>query len=209
MITLSSEVCLRSVAMSHSLTPNFLTGGTSGSVLASRLSEDPNVSVLVLEKGPLADSWASRIPLLGASSRRNDYLGVTWRSVPQQHADDRSIPIIRGEALGGASRINGALYTRGMSPSRQGFHKSQLNNKQAHPATTIAGRNSGMLVGDTRLSKHTLSSPRALKLTSSRNLGGRKVRLALIRQSFCVRMCHTLGRWKNKKGTVPFRTALQ
>ncbi|TBU28342.1 GMC oxidoreductase-domain-containing protein [Dichomitus squalens] len=88
-------------------------GGTLGAVLASRLSEDPTVSVLVLEKGQLVDTWTTRIPLLSANLTSKDFLGVKWMSVPQTNADNRTLPMVRGEVLGGGSRINGALYTRG------------------------------------------------------------------------------------------------
>ena len=48
-------------------------------------------------------------------------------SVPQKHVDNRTLPTIRGEALGGSSRINGTLYTRGQSyetttPYARGAH---------------------------------------------------------------------------------------
>ncbi|KAK8069896.1 hypothetical protein PG994_006512 [Apiospora phragmitis] len=42
-------------------------GGTAGCAVASRLSEDPNVRVLVLERGRVRDHWLSRIPLLSGS----------------------------------------------------------------------------------------------------------------------------------------------
>ena len=78
------------------------------------MSEDPTVSVLVLEKGPLADTWASRVPLFSANPTGKDFLGVKWTSVPQKNVDNRSLLVVRGEALGGTSRVNGALYTRGL-----------------------------------------------------------------------------------------------
>ena len=112
MITLLSVVRAPVLSAFFFLIRSF-TGGTSGSVLASRLSEDPHTSVLLLEKGPLADSWTSRIPLIGGNPSSKDYLGVAWQSVPQPNINNRSVSIMRGEALGGASRINGTLYTRG------------------------------------------------------------------------------------------------
>ncbi|TBU43923.1 hypothetical protein BD309DRAFT_893456, partial [Dichomitus squalens] len=53
------------------LTYNYIVvGGTwyRGGI-ASRLSEDPTVSVLVLEKGQVADKWTTQIPLLSAIPR--------------------------------------------------------------------------------------------------------------------------------------------
>ncbi|EIW56999.1 alcohol oxidase [Trametes versicolor FP-101664 SS1] len=88
-------------------------GGTAGCVLASRLSEDPSVSVLLVEQGPVADTWASRIPLISGNPYRNGTLAATWWSQPMPQLDGRAIQVMRGEALGGTSRINALLYTRG------------------------------------------------------------------------------------------------
>ena len=82
-------------------------------MLASRLSEDPSVSVLLIEQGPVADTWASRVPLPSANFMREDYLGKIWWSLPLRNAENRYVEIVRGEALGGTSRMNGMLYTRG------------------------------------------------------------------------------------------------
>ncbi|KAI0351193.1 alcohol oxidase [Trametes cingulata] len=88
-------------------------GGTAGSVLASRLSEDPSVSVLVIEQGPVADTWASRVPVISGNPYRNGTLASTWWSLPMPQVNGRAIQVMRGEALGGTSRINSLLYTRG------------------------------------------------------------------------------------------------
>ncbi|EJF60335.1 alcohol oxidase [Dichomitus squalens LYAD-421 SS1] len=88
-------------------------GGTAGSVLASRLSEDPSVSVLVIERGPVADTWASRVPLLSSNIFDKDGPIRTWWSLPMRNANNRFAQIMSSEALGGVSRINGLLYTRG------------------------------------------------------------------------------------------------
>ncbi|KAI0776548.1 alcohol oxidase [Trametes elegans] len=88
-------------------------GGTAGCVLASRLSEDPGVSVLVIEQGPVADTWASRVPLLSGNPYRAGTLAATWWARPMPQVDGRALQVMRGEALGGTSRINSLLYTRG------------------------------------------------------------------------------------------------
>ena len=90
------------------------SGGTSGCVLASRLSEDRDVSVLLLEKGPVAETWSSRVPLMSGNPTSKDFKGMVWTSVSQPNVDNRSLRIVRGEALGGATRVNGMLYTRGL-----------------------------------------------------------------------------------------------
>jgi choline dehydrogenase-like flavoprotein len=46
------------------LLKSITSGGMAGCVLACRLGEDPNVSVLVLERGHINDTWLARSPLL-------------------------------------------------------------------------------------------------------------------------------------------------
>lgn len=60
-------------------------GGTSGSVLASRLSESPDVSVLLLEAGGLDSDPDLRLPLLSSLERKPEH---TWKftTTPQEHA---------------------------------------------------------------------------------------------------------------------------
>ncbi|KAG0034767.1 hypothetical protein BGZ82_005616 [Podila clonocystis] len=90
-----------------------LGGGTAGCVLASRLSEDPNVSVLVLEAGEDMDSsWRVKVPP-GSVSLFNSKHDWKMRSVPQPNANNRSLRLIRGKMLGGCSVINSMQYTRG------------------------------------------------------------------------------------------------
>ncbi|EXU99691.1 GMC oxidoreductase [Metarhizium robertsii] len=81
-------------------------GGTAGCALASKLSESPETTVLMLEKGPIKDSYQSRIPLASVANgiytkRQNSSLG------------SRPVPILSAETLGGNSRINAMIYTRG------------------------------------------------------------------------------------------------
>ncbi|KAL7278443.1 hypothetical protein ACG7TL_007440 [Trametes sanguinea] len=91
-----------------------IPGGTAGSVLASRLSEDPSVTVLVVEQGPVADTWASRVPVISGNPYRSGTVAGTWWAQPMPQVDGRALQVMRGEALGGTSRINALLYTRGV-----------------------------------------------------------------------------------------------
>ncbi|KEY73561.1 hypothetical protein S7711_09821 [Stachybotrys chartarum IBT 7711] len=87
-------------------------GGTAGCVVASRLSEDENISVLVLERGRVMDTWMSRTPL-ASQDYRNKSSQAVWRpSLPMKACNNRIGDIWVAEALGGSSRINGMLYTR-------------------------------------------------------------------------------------------------
>ncbi|KAI1329836.1 hypothetical protein F5Y16DRAFT_364805 [Xylariaceae sp. FL0255] len=89
-------------------------GGTAGLVVASRLSEDPRVSVAVIEAGnfeknnPLVTSTAAAD--LGAGRGTN----IDWQyhSVPQIYANNQSLLWSAGKGLGGSSLINGMTYIR-------------------------------------------------------------------------------------------------
>ncbi|KAJ8320052.1 hypothetical protein KUTeg_001639 [Tegillarca granosa] len=105
----------------QSMSGNIIVGGGSaGSVLASRLTEDPEVSVLLLEAGKddrsLNNSVKSYMetPRTWTSLFRHD---VLWRysCVEQKHVRsyDRARPLLAGKVLGGSSSINGMLYFRG------------------------------------------------------------------------------------------------
>jgi len=86
--------------------------GTAGSVLASRLSQDPNVRVLLIEagtsEGPDAMSSAPAWSTLRGSS-----VGWKYRTVAQPGLDGRSIAYTRGKVLGGSSSINAMAHVRG------------------------------------------------------------------------------------------------
>jgi len=86
--------------------------GSAGCVLASRLSEDPDVKVLLLEAGPPDSNENIHVPLgylqLGATEVDWDY-----HSLPEAHCSNRRIPLPRGRVLGGSSSINAMVYIRG------------------------------------------------------------------------------------------------
>ncbi|KAH9852303.1 GMC oxidoreductase [Lenzites betulinus] len=88
-------------------------GGTAGSCLAARLSEDPNVSVLILERGTFANGWADKVPLISSNPYREGAPVGRWWSQPAEHAEGQSLEVVCGEALGGTSAINCMFYTRG------------------------------------------------------------------------------------------------
>ncbi|KAK7046591.1 alcohol oxidase [Favolaschia claudopus] len=88
-------------------------GGTAGCVLASRLSEDPNVSVLVLERGPVHDAWYSRVPLISSDVTSKATPIVFSPSAPIANANGKKLDVIHTEALGGGSTVNAMLVTRG------------------------------------------------------------------------------------------------
>lgn len=88
-------------------------GGTAGCALASRLSESDGISVLVLERGAVNDTLMTRIPLVSCTLDPIPY-SVIRTSEPNPGCDGRKIQLTHSESLGGNTRINGMLFTRGM-----------------------------------------------------------------------------------------------
>lgn len=99
---------------SHSLDSSLAGGGTAGCVLANRLSQDDHTSVLLIERGGVQDSWLSRVPLLSSHFASDGSRTRIWKSTPQTHANGRVFELAGGKSLGGSSRINAMLYTRGI-----------------------------------------------------------------------------------------------
>jgi choline dehydrogenase len=83
--------------------------GSAGCVLAARLSEDPVVSVLLLEAGPEDDAPEIRMPAAAPALWTGRYAGDAT-TVPQRHAGNRRIFLATGRALGGGSAINGMVH---------------------------------------------------------------------------------------------------
>lgn len=93
-------------------------------MLASRLSEHKHLSVLVIEKGKPSFSWASRVPLLSSNFQSDGTRTFKFESAPQAHVGGRKMEIVGGKALGGTSRINGMLYTRGLPAAYNSWSES-------------------------------------------------------------------------------------
>jgi choline dehydrogenase len=86
--------------------------GSAGCVLASRLTEDPGVRVLLLEAGPPDDADEIHIPAALNLLFQTQY-DWDFRTVPQERAGGRSVYWPRGRTLGGSSSINAMIYIRG------------------------------------------------------------------------------------------------
>ncbi|MBW2719745.1 MAG: GMC family oxidoreductase N-terminal domain-containing protein [Deltaproteobacteria bacterium] len=91
--------------------------GSAGAIVASRLAEDPDVSVLLLEAGGTDRTTLVRKPgmisLVQQVKQLKKRFDWGFTTVPQRHLDDRRIPYTRGKVLGGSSSVNGMLYVRG------------------------------------------------------------------------------------------------
>ena len=86
--------------------------GSSGCVLANRLSADPNRRVLVLEAG--ASDWNPLIRMpIGEVFTVGTSMDWQFRSGPEPHLDGNQVKQPRGKVIGGSSSINGQVYVRG------------------------------------------------------------------------------------------------
>ena len=86
--------------------------GSSGSVVARRLAENPDVSVLLLEAGGSDD-----VPSIMEAGQWPSNLGSVrdwaFQAQPNPHLNGRSIPMNMGKVLGGGSSINAMVWSRG------------------------------------------------------------------------------------------------
>jgi choline dehydrogenase len=90
-------------------------GGSAGSALANRLSEDPSTQVLVLEAGRSDSLWDLYIHMPAALSFPigNRFYDWKYESEPEPYMNGRRVYHARGKVLGGSSSINGMIFQRG------------------------------------------------------------------------------------------------
>ncbi|OLF11303.1 GMC family oxidoreductase [Actinophytocola xanthii] len=86
--------------------------GSAGCVLAARLSEDPDVSVCLIEAGPADTSQNIHVPAAFAKLFRTT-LDWDYDSHDEAFLDRRRVYLPRGRVLGGTSSINTQIYIRG------------------------------------------------------------------------------------------------
>jgi choline dehydrogenase len=95
--------------------------GSAGCVLANRLTEDPDVTVLLLEAGPGDRSIFIHMPSAFAYPLANDKFNWFYHSEPEPFMDNRPMYCPRGRVLGGSSSINGMVYIRGHALDYDGW----------------------------------------------------------------------------------------
>lgn len=125
------------------------SGGTAGCCLAARLSEDPSVSVLVLERGGVHDTWSSRIPLISSNITDKATPVVRSSSAPIKAAEGQIVDIVHPQTLGGGSSVNGMLVSRGAVGDFN--HWAELG----HPSWDYASLKPYFIKSEKSLSQHS------------------------------------------------------
>jgi choline dehydrogenase len=87
--------------------------GSSGCVVAARLSEDPAASVLLLEAGGSDDHPLIRMPLGFLRAMTRPEFNWTYMTEPEPNLGGRRLPLPRGRVMGGSGSINGMFAMRG------------------------------------------------------------------------------------------------
>ncbi|KAJ7650798.1 alcohol oxidase [Roridomyces roridus] len=95
-------------------------GGAAGAVVANRLSENSNITVLILEAGGSNAGVLNTIVPFFALQTPGPAQNWNYTTTPQAGLNGRSVGYPRGFVLGGSTSVNGLLYTRG---SREDFDR--------------------------------------------------------------------------------------
>ncbi|ESK96771.1 aryl-alcohol oxidase [Moniliophthora roreri MCA 2997] len=87
-------------------------GGAGGLVVANRLSENPNVTVLVIEAGVSdKDALTLQVPFFWPNAQATPF-DWNYTTTAQQGLNGRTIPYSRGHVIGGSTSINALIYNR-------------------------------------------------------------------------------------------------
>ena len=87
--------------------------GSAGCVLASRLTEDPSVTVLLLENGGSDRSLFIQMPSALTIPMNSPKYDWQYESEPEPYLNNRRLHCPQGKVLGGSSSVNGMVYVRG------------------------------------------------------------------------------------------------
>ncbi|GAB5501432.1 GMC family oxidoreductase [Pyruvatibacter sp.] len=100
-------------------------GGTSGTVLAARLSEAADLSVTLLETGPDDDTYGTDVlePALAADA----WSGATPIAINVMATQSGVIPMLQGRLIGGTSAVNGLATLRGLPGDYDGWAAAGLD----------------------------------------------------------------------------------
>ena len=90
----------------------FRSAGSSGSVVARRLAEDPSINVLLLEAGGTDDAGSILNPMIWYTNIGGEF-DWQYKVEPFKGLNNRAIQSPMGKALGGGSSINAMIWARG------------------------------------------------------------------------------------------------
>jgi len=96
--------------------------GSAGCVLAARLTEDPDVSVLLIEAGPPDSIENIHVPV-AFSQLIHSQVDWDYSTLPEPFANHRRVGLPRGKTLGGSSSINWMVYIRGHRADFDGWRE--------------------------------------------------------------------------------------
>jgi choline dehydrogenase-like flavoprotein len=99
-------------------------GGSSGCVVASRLSENPNNKVLLIESGRQDRSPYIKMPATFFKVIEKGRDIVSYIGEPSDRLNGRPSVVIQGHVIGGGSSVNAMLYIRGQSQDYDGWAQS-------------------------------------------------------------------------------------
>ncbi|MBR7628108.1 choline dehydrogenase [Aeromonas popoffii] len=101
--------------------------GSAGNVLATRLTEDADVSVLLIEAGGPDHrlDFRTQMPAALAYPLQGRRYNWAYLTDPEPHMNNRRMECGRGKGLGGSSLINGMCYIRGNAMDYDGWAKEK------------------------------------------------------------------------------------
>ncbi|SDO57512.1 choline dehydrogenase [Pseudomonas jinjuensis] len=101
--------------------------GSAGNVLATRLTEDADVSVLLLEAGgpDYRADFRTQMPAALAFPLQGRRYNWAYLTDPEPHMNNRRMECGRGKGLGGSSLINGMCYIRGNAMDFDGWAQNK------------------------------------------------------------------------------------
>ncbi|RMF37120.1 MAG: choline dehydrogenase [Alphaproteobacteria bacterium] len=112
--------------MAAEFTHIVIGAGAAGAVLAARLSEDPDIRVLLVEAGGPARGPLVSVPLMTVLLMRSTRHAWLYQTEPSPGLEGRRIVWPRGRALGGSTVINGMVYVRGLPSDYDGWAQRGL-----------------------------------------------------------------------------------
>jgi len=151
--------------------------GSAGAALAARLTEDPSVTVLLLEAGGRDDKLELHVPAAFSTLFRSRY-DWNYDTVPQPELEGRRVYWPRGRTLGGSSSLNAMMWVRGFAADydewadaageRWSWHELvpffRRVERTEHPADATQGSAGAQSVEDQRDPRpHTAAFLRAVR----------------------------------------------